>query len=419
MKVAFVNQPMDGVLPAHQNSIGIWTYQVANRIASDHEIIVYAKQMRTQKKQKLLNRVQYFFIPAIPNRVWDKIAKFFGRVQITKNPFFASTWYYLDYIIFVALHARKQGCEIIHIHNFSQFAPVIRRLNPQAKIVLHMNCEWLSQLDPDLVASRLEKIDLILGSSNYITEKIKRRFPQFSHRCQTIYNGVDAARFTSNEHQAREIKKHANPKHILFVGRVSPEKGVHTLLDAFPQIAERFAKVQLNIVGHIEALPRNYIVALSDEPDVQNLAAIYDDGSHYSQYLQRRIPQNLATQVHFHGGMSHEQVISHYHQTDVLVNPSYSESFGMSLVEAMASEKPVVATRVGGMQEIVSEGETGFLVPRGDSTALAKAIIELLDNEELQLTMGKAGRQRVLDLFSWDQVAKALIKRYTTIFKSE
>jgi glycosyltransferase involved in cell wall biosynthesis len=84
----------------------------------------------------------------------------------------------------------------------------------------------------------------------------------------------------------------------------------------------------------------------------------------------------------------------------------------MSLAEAMASEKPVVATRVGGMQEVVEEGKTGFLVDEGDAESLANAVIRLLEDEQLRREMGKAGRERVIALFAWEQVSNQLTTLY-------
>ena len=416
MKIAFVNQPMDGVIPPYQNSIGIWTFQVARRVAQNNEVIVYAKWMRTQKQwQEETGEIEYRFVWALPNKIISKITGFLARFQKKERPVHASILYYLDYILQVALDLRKEKCDFIHIHNFTQFVSVVRAFNPNAKIVLHMNCEWLSQLDQRMIERRMAKADLILGSSDYITEKIRRRFPHFAKVCQTVFNGVDANYFVSQNDNG--IEKANSDQRLLFVGRVSPEKGVHDLIDAFGQVAERYPNAKLDIVGPVGELPVDFIINLSDEPEVAQLASLYEES--YEIQLRRLVPSHLAEQVSFWGSVPHDKILKHYHNTDILINPSYSESFGMSLVEAMASEKPVVATRVGGMQEIVKEGETGLLVERGNISALAEAIIQLLADAELRQSMGKAGRKRVLSLFDWDQVAESLIKHYEDVVRSE
>jgi len=105
-----------------------------------------------------------------------------------------------------------------------------------------------------------------------------------------------------------------------------------------------------------------------------------------------------------------------YRNAHILINPSLSESFGMSLVEAMASEIPVVATRVGGMVNVVGNGETGLLVESDDKDDLARAIMRLIEDPALMLRMGKSGRQRVLDKFSWEQVSASLLANYSILF---
>ena len=83
----------------------------------------------------------------------------------------------------------------MHIINFSQLVPLVRFLNPKAKIVLHMECEWLTQLDPALIGPRLEKTDLIIGCSHFVTDKIRERFPHLADNCQTVHNAVDPDKF--------------------------------------------------------------------------------------------------------------------------------------------------------------------------------------------------------------------------------
>jgi spore coat protein SA len=321
----------------------------------------------------------------------------------------AADSFYLEYILPVALDIRRKGIEIVHIHNFTQFAPILRAIHPQAKIVLHMNCEWLSQLDEGWVMRRMRSTDLVLGSSSYIVEKVRQRLPQYAQICQTVYNGVDTDLFNTTSEDA-EPPPDSSEQRVLFVGRVSPEKGVHVLIQAFQRVVESFPQAHLDIVGPVGALPLEFIVGLSDDPKVAGLADLYHE--EYGVLLQRLASGPLADRVHFWGGMPQEMIRKHYQATNVLVNPSFSESFGMSLVEAMASYKPVIAARVGGMVEVVDEGKTGLLVESGDVEGLAQAICRLLAEPERAKAIGTAGRQRVLDHFSWAQISSSLVKAY-------
>jgi glycosyltransferase involved in cell wall biosynthesis len=201
---------------------------------------------------------------------------------------------------------------------------------------------------------------------------------------------------------------------LLFVGRVSPEKGVHILIEAFAQIADQFPDAELNLAGPVISLPYEYIVGISEEPEVAALARYYEED--YGITLQRMVEENnLTGRVHFLGSMAQTDLVKHYQSADILVNPSYSESFGMSLVEAMASETPVIATRVGGMVNIVDDNETGLLVERDDVEALVGALRCLLENGALRQQMGTTGRQRVIERFSWPQVARSALEKYAAV----
>ena len=108
------------------------------------------------------------------------------------------------------------------------------------------------------------------------------------------------------------------------------------------------------------------------------------------------------------------QLYQLYERSHILINPSLSESFGIALVEAMASQLPVIATRVGGMVEIVENGKTGLLVNAAKPQELAEAIIKLSE-QSLRESMGNAGRQRVEKMFTWEKITTSLIEAYQSI----
>jgi glycosyltransferase involved in cell wall biosynthesis len=128
--------------------------------------------------------------------------------------------------------------------------------------------------------------------------------------------------------------------------------------------------------------------------------------------LKEMLTPRTAPRVFFTGHVDHEDVVEYYRQAAVVVNPSLSEAFGMSLVEAMVAGIPVIAARVGGMVEIVKEGETGLLVEPGDTGSLARAICYLLEHDDVRSRMGEAARRRARALFSWDRVAARLVETY-------
>ncbi|NES23596.1 MAG: glycosyltransferase family 4 protein [Symploca sp. SIO3E6] len=417
MKIALVAQPLDLVIHPSRNSLGIWIYEVARRLAKSCDVIVYTKKGRLQQKalQEKVARdegVNYQLVPIALDRVLLKLLQPWARISNSEHPLFASKLYYLGYALQVAIDLRNQQCDVVHLFNFSQFVPVIRACNPNLKIILRMSCEWLTQLEHSMIQQRLKEVDLIIGCSDYITENTRRSFPQFAHRCQTLLNGRDVNYFVPSNSQrdtkTNEIKK------LLFIGRISPEKGVHILLDAFAQVVESYPQVELEIVGSRGVVPKEFIVELSNNPRVQSLAAFYAED--YWLHLQNQLTGALAQKVFFRNYTPHFELINRYQQADIFIFPSvWDEPSGNPPIEAMAVGVPVISTRTGGTAEYVEDGKTGLLVEPGNPSSLAAAILRLLENENLRTAMGKAGRQRAVALFSWERVVENLLSKYEHI----
>ncbi len=398
MKVALVSQSLDRLNPpAASNSIAIWNYHVARVLARSHAVTIYAPDSwRRFTWRRISTGLCVRHVPGFFSRLTGRFFRFRD----------------LCYILAVACDLRARGFDVVHLHNFSQYAPIVRALVPRVKIVLHMHCEWLTQLDRRVISRRLRAVDRIVGCSDHITEKIRQAFPEHADRCLTIYNGVDPEQFNG-----RGCPRGGGTRQVLFVGRISPEKGIHDLVDAFKTVAASDSTVRLTLVGRPGSAPPEFFVSLSDDPKVRDLKRFYRDvnggpDDSYFSILKEKLVSETAGRAVFTGHVDYERMIDHYRQADVVVNPSLSEAFGMSLVEAMVAEIPVVATKVGGMPEIVVDGETGILVEPGEPAPLAAAMRHLLDRADLRRQMGTAGRRRALQLFSWERVTGRLAREY-------
>ncbi len=176
---------------------------------------------------------------------------------------------------------------------------------------------------------------------------------------------------------------------VLFVGRLLPHKGIDYLIQAVG------SDVPLRVVGRI-----------------------YDRG--YYEYLCQLAE---GKQVTFLTNASDRDILQAYSTAAVTVLPSVyvsyngrqnpmAELLGITLLEAMACETPVVCTRVGGMPEAVKDGETGYVVPPNDPAALADRLYRLLDDPSLARSMGKAARQQILEHWTWDHVARRCLEAY-------
>jgi len=409
MKVAFISQPWNRVVPpVESGSVAIWNYQVARRLAPAFPVTIYAAGGDGTGNVARSDGVEYRYVATSIDRRMLRGLRHWSRLRSSKRSFFASGLYYLEYIVKVSLDLRKRHYDIVHIQNLSQFAPVVRALNPGVRILLHMHCEWLTQLDSSLIRPRLEKTDMIVGCSDYITEKIRRRFPSVASRCRTVYNGVDV-----RLNETRNGRKNGAAKRVLFVGRISPEKGLHVLLEAFQQVVRAYPDVELDIVGPQAAPPVAFIFKLSDDPKVAGLVA-HCNGD-YLTALKEQVPAELRQRVSFSGAIPHSVLAARYAAADIYVQPSLIEAFPLPIPEAMAAGVPVVGTRVGGIAEAITDRVTGRLVDSNDAETLAEAIVDLLSDEPSRRSMGQSARARALERFSWEHVAEDLLGVYQSM----
>ena len=417
MRVAFLSQPFDLVLPPEQTSIGIWTYEVARRFAPDCEPTIVCRG-RKGMPSAVGDWGQVDFVPAAPLRAWAQASLIWSRLRPPSEALVGQRFYAFDYLRMALKRLRALDPDVVHIQNFPHFAPAVRKALPEAAIVLHMHCDWLVEFEARSLARSLSAVDTVIGCSAHVATAAEARFKDLATRFTVIPNGAPI-KPPRAEPPARD------PGRVVFVGRVSPEKGVHTLLQAWPRVVAACPSAHLEIVGPPSVTPRDFLADLSKDPAVRDLARFYAGGAEfkgsYGSTLQAMVAAPIADTVTFVGHEPHERVMQRLARAAALVNPSLSESFGMSVVEALSVGTPVVATRAGGMPEIVEATEGGSLVKRNDPLALAEAIIDLLRNPERAAATGRRGAARMRELYSWDRIAaltrevynEALLRRHS------
>lgn len=424
MKVAFVSQPFEYIkAPIESGSIPIWTYQVIKAWPDKHDqFTIYSNRFVDQSVAETIEGVEYKRFSTRWDLAFARPLKFIEKLlgyPRPKRPFFSSIINYFGYALQISLDLRKNDYDIVHVHNFSQFVPIIRYFNPRIKIVLHMHCEWLSQLDHKRIEHRIEKTDLVIGCSEFVINKVKQRFPEQAEKAYSVYNGVNLENFSSKSRN--RIEGGSDNVRLLYVGRVSPEKGIHILLDAFLILRESLNNVQLDIVGSLGAAPYEYMVLISDDPKVRGLESFYHGlfkRDRYYSSLTNQLLSEVAENVNFVGAVPHSEVVKYYHQADVLVNPSFSEAFGMSLVEALACQVPIVASRIGGMIEIIEDSSGGFLVEAGDANMLADAISAVILNDDMEASF-KPSKLNNLHKFTWLAISENLHRLYTRLLNNQ
>ena len=233
-----------------------------------------------------------------------------------------------------------------------------------------------------------------------------RKFPSFRGRAEVVYNGVDTGIFLS---RTVDRNSRIDSGKIVYVGRVSPEKGVHVLLAAFVELARDLPEARLSIIGGTNPAKFEYIVGISEDPRVSELQKFYTKDKSYLDQLKEMIPSSVADRVEFMGNLSQAELHDESADAAIAVFPSvWNEPFGMVIVEAMASGVPVVATKSGGIPEFVAHNQDGVLVERGDVGELKTALTDLLTNQDRRRRLAREGEAKARQAYSWEETAESL-----------
>ncbi|MDA0352453.1 MAG: glycosyltransferase [Chloroflexi bacterium] len=235
----------------------------------------------------------------------------------------------------------------------------------------------------------VQSLDRVIAATSYEERLLRQVYGVPADRIDVIPLGVDPERFHPGSREAarRQLGIAAEDRIVLAVGRIEPLKGLDILIRAIAQITDQRALRLLIIGGDEQARPEfDRLSAIAEEVGVRHL-------------------------VSFVGAIAHHELPEYYRAADVVVMPSFSESFGLVAVEAMASGVPVVVSRVGGLASTVADGRTGYLVPWRCPEPFAEKIELLLRNEPLRKALGAAGVERMRD-FSWHSVAERLLLLY-------
>ena len=252
----------------------------------------------------------------------------------------------------------------------------------------HNTYHWLTRAQRFQYGLYCLLANRIIAVSEVVKDFTLREFPFFrAEKFRVVYNGVNPDRFQQMQQQKESHPAGSFPV-IGFVGRLTAQKGVEYLLEAVALLQSRGMEHRLVIVGEGEL--RNELEAKARS---LSLRAVTFAGH------QRNIAEAFAT-------------------FDVFVLPSLWEGFPVSLLEAMASGLPVVATRVGGTGEAVLDGITGYLVAPRDVTALTEKIAKLLGNPDLRNRMRRAAQERVRTHFSDSSMVKKTEEVYNEILSA-
>jgi glycosyltransferase involved in cell wall biosynthesis len=219
--------------------------------------------------------------------------------------------------------------------------------------------------------------------SNWMKDQLLQQFPKLrGTNIPVIHNSIDCADFTPGEEST-------NPMTVLFTGRFIAAKGLNYLVDAIPEVIRNHPETQFLFVGTGHAAPY--------ENRLESLGVPKKNYS-FIGYLKDR-----------------KAVIDAYRRCTIFVAPTLYENLPIRILEAMACGKPVVATNVCAIPEIIRTDEEGLLVPPQSSPALVAALSSLLGSPELRSKIGKRARDRVMEDFNWATNGPKMANLYSEV----
>jgi glycosyltransferase involved in cell wall biosynthesis len=228
----------------------------------------------------------------------------------------------------------------------------------------------------------LRKSDYVISNSKYLLVQALSYGPDARSKALVIPNGIDMMGLNP---PGSVLEEPVNTPYVISVGRFIAEKGFDILVKAFSIAGAKYPEYTLIIIG--------------DGDEKRNLLCLKD-----------RI--GLKNRVLFLGEMKHESVLRYMALSSFVVLPSRQESFGIVLLEAMVCGKAVIGTNVGGIPEIVIDGENGLLVNPEDEFGLADAMVYLIENEEARDGLGLSGKKIAVEKFQWTGIISQYLEIY-------
>ena len=320
----------------------------------------------------------------------------------------------------IEMNADSTDADVVHCHTwYAQFAGIITKLSYGIPLVITTHSleplrPWKrEQLGRGYDASSwvektaIEMADAVIAVSKETKEDVLKHFNVDESKIKVIYNGINLQEYvvTKETSTLEQYGINKTKPYVLFVGRITRQKGIIHLVNAIKYID-----------------PETQIVLCAGAPDTPEIAKEMQESVDEVKKTRKNV-------IWIDKMLQKQEVIQLYSHADVFCCPSIYEPFGIINIEAMACETAVVASAVGGIKEVVVDGETGILVPLEQqnvapfepvdadkfSRDLANGINKLIKDKNLRDGMAKNGRKRVEDYFDWTAIAKQVEELYKSL----
>ncbi|WP_020162400.1 glycosyltransferase family 4 protein [Cycloclasticus pugetii] len=371
------------VPPVQGGAVEHWVDEVSHRLLSeDNKVTIVSRPAGVKGHEG----IEYIGIP------WTAAESFFYKIKeklTWKNPL-----RYIAKIQNVVSYGRRvskvvKEFDIVYLHNEPNVLFMLSKQKRQ-KIVLHMHNDHLSsRIFRPFYRRTLAKVDIILCVSDYIRKQAVTCFPEYADRFRVILNATDPEVFKPYGDKAKQelvdiVDLKENSRYLLYVGRLSPVKGVHVLIEAFQEIHRQMPDTFLIITG-----------------------SSFFGGAAKTDYEKELVSlaEPVSDAILFTGYLPHIKLKYLYSVADMVVFPSvWQEPFGLVILEAMASGSCLVASAVGGIPEVVSNGKDGVLVEPQNPKALARAVCNTFKDSKVMSQMQYEAREKIISGYRWERL---------------
>lgn len=377
MRILVIAPEQLPVPPIIGGSVESCTYNLFTRMAEKDQVLILSRSNPS--------------LPSVSRLVRDNLE--IVRIPQRKR---------LSYIRAALDQVKDQRFDIIQIENRPIFVPYVRKVFPETPIILSLHSlTFMSFMSPNRADKILKQIDGVTSVVSFVSKTMKKRYPKHAHKFQTAVLGVNTDHFQpysqDEKEQIRKRWKVASTFNVLFVGRIIPMKGLHTLVRSVARLKRRYPEIALIAVG-------------ASWPGVKR----------QTPYMRkvRLLSKRLGVPIRFTGYIPPADVNQMYHLGDIFVCPTqFREGFATVISEAMASGIPVVASKRGGISEVITDGQSGLLVNKyKSSVAFARAIARIKKSSVLSKQLSEGGRHRAISDLSWYSTVAKLRAHYHSVF---
>lgn len=377
MKIAFICTEKLAFPPVNGGAVQVYLEGVLPILSQHHEITVFSIQDPKLPDRAITSDIKYIRLPA-------------GNAE--------------EYVRGIKTYL-SDDFDLIHVFNRPRWVPFLsKNLNCAFSLSLHNEMFLQNKISYASATTCINRVSFITTVSKFIANGVSEIYPSATSKLHPTYSAVDCNIYKpiwdEDENSNRTILRAKyglqDHKTILYVGRLTPKKGTHIVLDAMKSVMNSHPNTALMIIGS-----KWYGATESTE---------------YIQLL-KKISKDLKGPVIFTGFLSPTEIPKYYSIGDIFVNMSqWREPLARVHYEAMAAGLPIITTNRGGNAEVMEEGINGFVMnDYQNPRVLEKNIVNLLDNSNLALKIGKNGRQLAENKYSFERLANDLLKLFDNV----